>query len=104
MMHLPDILTQDADGFIHLTGHRIGLRDVVELYNDGYSPEMLACQFPTLSLALIHKILAFYLENRAAADVYIAAETASCEQQRAAAGSSLNLQQLRRRLGQIQTS
>src|SRR5947209_697623 len=64
-MNLPDFLTEDAYGHIHVTGHRIGLNDVVYFYNDGQSPEMLHEQFPTLSLALIHKVIAFYLENQA---------------------------------------
>ena len=57
MMTLPDSLTQDPDGFIHVTGHRIGLQHLVHYYNEGYSAEMLACEYPTLSLATIHKIL-----------------------------------------------
>jgi hypothetical protein len=44
---------------------------VVQLYSDGYTPEMLHDHFPTLSLALVHKIIAFYLENRAELDNYI---------------------------------
>jgi uncharacterized protein (DUF433 family) len=67
-VQLPDFLTEDADGFTHLRGHRIGLLHVVQCYNEGYSPEMLAEEFPTLSLALIHKTIAFYLENQAEAE------------------------------------
>jgi uncharacterized protein (DUF433 family) len=70
-MNLPDFLAQDRYGFVHLTGHRVGLRHVVELYNDGYSAEKLHDYFPTIPLALIHKLIAFYLENRTEADAYI---------------------------------
>ena len=45
MMTLPDSLTQDPDGFIHVTGHRIGLQHLVHYYNEGYSAEMLACEY-----------------------------------------------------------
>lgn len=69
-MNLPDFLAQDRYGYIHLAGHRIGLRHVVELYNDGYTPEMLHDHFPTLPLALVHKVIAFYLENRTDVDSY----------------------------------
>jgi uncharacterized protein (DUF433 family) len=62
-MNLPDFLSQDKYGYVHLTGHRIGLRHVVELYKEGYTPPMLHDHFPTLPLALIHKVIAFYLEN-----------------------------------------
>ena len=52
--------------------HRIGIQHVVHFYDEGYSAEMLAEEFPTLSLALIHKTIGFYLENRADIDAYIA--------------------------------
>jgi uncharacterized protein (DUF433 family) len=70
-MNLPDFLAQDRYGYVHLADHRVGLRHVVELYNDGYTPEMLHDHFPTLPLALVHKVIAFYLENRAEVDAYI---------------------------------
>ena len=83
-MTLPDFLVDHPDGEIRLTEHRIGLFHIVRYYNEGYSPEMLIEQFPTLSLALIHKVIAFYLENRAEVDAYVANYEAELEQQRAA--------------------
>ena len=71
-MDLPDFLAQDADGFIYLRGHRIGIQHVVHFYDEGYSAEMMAEEFRTLSLALIHKAIGFYLENRTDIDAYIA--------------------------------
>jgi uncharacterized protein (DUF433 family) len=70
-MNLPDFLAQDRYGYIHLANHRIGLRHIVDLYNDRYTPEMLHDHFPTVPLALVHKVIAFYLENRAEVDAYI---------------------------------
>ena len=83
-MNLPDFLIQDEDGEIHPVGSRIGLYHVVHFYNEGYSPEMLVCEFPTLPLALIHKIIAFYLENQVEVDKYVADYRAELERQRAA--------------------
>ena len=97
-MTLPDFLTEHSYRDIRLTGHRIGLFHMVKYYNEGYSPEMLAEQFPTLELALIHKVIAFYLENRAEVDVYVANYDAELEQQRAAAPQGPSLAELRRRL------
>lgn len=82
-MTLPDFLHEAKYGEILLTGHRIGLYHVVKFYNEGYSPEMLLGQFPTLPLALIHKVIAFYLENRREVDDYVAWEDAAVAQQRA---------------------
>lgn len=70
-MNLPDFLAQDRYGYIRFAGHRIGLRNVIELYTDGYTPEMLHDHFPTISLALVHKAIAFYLENQSEVDAYI---------------------------------
>ena len=96
-MTLPDFLTQGERGEIRLTGHRIGLFHLVHYYNEGYSPEMLVCQFPTLPLALVHKVIAFYLENQKDVDDYVARERAAIDQQRAT-GKHLDIAALRERL------
>ena len=50
-MQLPDFLTEQSAGAIRLTDHRIALEHMVHFYNQGYSPEMILGQFPSLSLA-----------------------------------------------------
>jgi uncharacterized protein (DUF433 family) len=97
-MNLPEFLVDHPDGEIRLTGHRIGLYHVVYFYNEGFSPEMLVGQFPTLPLALVHKVIAFYLENQAEVDAYVARHEAECERLRANAPASSGLVQLRQRL------
>jgi uncharacterized protein (DUF433 family) len=82
-MTLPDFLTQAPDGEIRLTGHRIGLFHLIHYYNEGYSPEMLVCQYPTVPLALVHKVIAWYLENQTEADRYLADCKAELTRQRA---------------------
>ena len=96
-MNLPEFLTQDDAGYIHLTGHRIGLVDIVAFYRDGDSAEMLHARFPTISLPLIHKVIAFVLENQAAVDADRVHEDELVAQQRAAAGPGLTLETLRQR-------
>ena len=95
---LPDFLTEDTDGFIHVTGHRIGLQQLVHYYNEGYSPEMLACEYPTLSLAVIHKVIGYYLETQAEVDQYVAQCQEAIDRQRAAARPGPSSAELRRRL------
>jgi uncharacterized protein (DUF433 family) len=100
-VQLPEFLTQSQDGEIRLTGHRIGLYHLVQHYNEGESAEMLAARYPTLPLALVHKVLAFYLDNQSEVDTYMAAcSVAANEQQQAA--SRLDLDSLRRRLAKGQ--
>jgi uncharacterized protein (DUF433 family) len=97
-MNLPDFLTEDVLGFVHLTGHRIGLTHLLFYYNEGYSAEMLACQYPTLSLALIHKTIAFYLENRAQVDAYVARCQEEMDRFRASAPRGPSMEELQNRL------
>lgn len=100
-MQLPECLTKDPSGSIRLSGHRIALEHFVYVYNQGYSPEMLLGQFPSLSLALIHKLIAFYLENQPAVDAYVAGCQSEVGRQRAAAPVSSDLEKLRRRMAAL---
>jgi uncharacterized protein (DUF433 family) len=97
-MNLPDYLTRHAKGEIRLAGHRIDLFDLVPLYNEGNSAEMLLGFFPTLSLALIYKVLAFYLENKAEVDAYVARCEAESERNQAAAPPAPTIEELKSRL------
>jgi uncharacterized protein (DUF433 family) len=97
-MELPEFLTRDSDGYIHLTGHRIGLDDIVHFYNQGHSAEMLLEVFPTLSLALIHKVLGYYLDHQSDVDACMTASESEIERQRTSAARGPDLAELRRRL------
>ena len=98
VMTLPDFLEQDAEGWMHFSGHRVGLESVVFLYNQGYSAEMLWSEYPTLPLATIHRAIAFYLEQRSDVDKYIATCDREVAQHRAAAPSTPTLAELRSRV------
>src|SRR5688572_9716773 len=97
---LPDFLRDDGFGYVLLVGHRVGLVDVVYYYNQGYSAEMLVGMFPTIPLLLVHKVIAFYLENQAAVDRYVEEHGVEMERQRASAAGRTGptLQELRERL------
>jgi uncharacterized protein (DUF433 family) len=97
-MNLPDFFAQDKYDYIHLAEHRIGLIHVVDLYREGYSPEMLLDHFPTLSLALIHKVIAFYLENQTEVDTNIAQCRAEIDRQTAAPQPGPDRGEMRRRM------
>jgi uncharacterized protein (DUF433 family) len=96
-MTVPDFLCTTDEGEILLRGHRIGLFHVVRLYNAGYSPEMLVCQYPTLPLALVHKVIAFYLDHRDEVDQYVARSELELAEEREC-GKHLALSDLRARL------
>jgi uncharacterized protein (DUF433 family) len=96
-MELPDFLTRNPDGEIHLTGHRIGLFHIVDCYNEGESAEMVASRYPTVPLSLVHKVIAFYLDHETEVNAYIAiCQTTMDERQQGA--RRLDLDALRDRL------
>jgi uncharacterized protein (DUF433 family) len=97
-VNLPDFLFSDDGGFIHATGHRIGLHHVLRLYNEGHSTEMIAAHFPTLPLALVHKIIGFYLENKKEADAYLSEHDKEMEREMAGTPIVPSLAELRARL------
>lgn len=101
-MQLPDFLMEPPLGEVRLVGHRIGLYHLVHYYNEGYSPEMLLGQFPTLSLALIHKTVAFYLENMGDVDRYTGRYRESLDRQRAENPRRIDIVGLRERLTRMQ--
>ena len=84
-MTLPDFLTQYKYGYLHVTGHRVGLVDIVFFYRQGDSPEMLHARFPTIALPVVHKVIAFYLENQVAVDEYCTRHAEEMARQRAQA-------------------
>jgi uncharacterized protein (DUF433 family) len=97
-MTLPDFLTDWAHGEIVITGHRVGLYHVVKYYNEGYSPEMLREQFPTVPPEQLSKVPAFYRQNRAEVDAYVAARRAEIERQAALPAGGPSHEELKRRL------
>jgi uncharacterized protein (DUF433 family) len=57
---------------IRIKGHRIGIDDVIDYYLQGYSPEQILAELPTLNLEKIHATITYYLHNRAEIDAYMA--------------------------------
>jgi uncharacterized protein (DUF433 family) len=96
-MTLPDFLTQDPDGEIHMTGHRIGLYTVVSCYREGYTAERIAEEFPTLPLDLVLDVLTFYQANQSEVDAYVDEYQAELNRLAAAPQKGPDLQELRRR-------
>ncbi len=79
-------------------GHRICLHHVVRRFNEGYSPEAIFSDFyPTLSLSLIYRAIAYYLDNQQAVDATIAGMDVEIMQQEATYGGGPTYAELRRR-------
>ncbi|MGL5871410.1 MAG: DUF433 domain-containing protein [Xenococcaceae cyanobacterium] len=56
---------------IRLKGHRIGIDNVLEYYLEGYTPEEILTNLPTLSLEEIYTTITYYLRNRSQIDLYL---------------------------------
>lgn len=94
---LPDFLHWQ-DGEVRLVGHRISLFNVVREYDYGSQAEAIALRFPTLTLAQVFKVLAFYVENQAAVSAYVQQYEQVLDEQEAQNPSRFTLQMLRERL------
>lgn len=95
---LPPWLHWHPDGEIRFSGHRLGLFHFIYYYNQGYTPEMLLCQFPTLELSSIHKTIGFYLDNRPEVDSYVGQYEAEIEHLRAIGRHAPDVIEMRKRL------
>ena len=95
---LPDCLHWSPDGEIRVVGHRIGLYHLIHYYNEGYNAEMLLCQYPTLELVVIHKVIVFYLENRELVDAYVTQYRIDLDHLRATGRHAPTLAEMRARI------
>ncbi|MFK0731878.1 MAG: DUF433 domain-containing protein [Gloeotrichia echinulata GP01] len=82
---------------IRIKGHRIGIDDVIDYYLQGYTPEQILEELPSLNLEKIHATITYYLHNRAEIDAYMLRLARWREQryQEAAANPSPMIQHLR---------
>ena len=92
---------RSPDGEIRLTGHRISLYDVVSFYQEGYTPEMLHEEFPSVPLLLIRQVLDFYRENKDQVDADVAEKRSSLESLEASIPPSPALLRLHRKLEEV---
>lgn len=73
-------LEKDAYGAYKVAGTRVTLDVLVAAYQQGDTPEQIREGFPTLSLATIYTVIAYYLSNRDEVDAYMRKREADAEQ------------------------
>lgn len=56
---------------IRLKGHRIGIDNVLDYYLEGYTPEEIAANLPSLNLEQIYATITYYLRHRTEIDAYL---------------------------------
>jgi uncharacterized protein (DUF433 family) len=99
VMELPEFLTEDADAEIRIKGHRVRLIDVAARYEEGHSPETIVLDhYPTLDLAVVHKVVAYYLEHEAEIKAIIDSNSSEMLRQAGLPRTTPTWHELRRRM------
>jgi uncharacterized protein (DUF433 family) len=60
------------NGAVRIADTRIGLDIIVYAFNQGQAPEAIAHSYPSLRLADVYCVIAYYLNNRETVDQWIA--------------------------------
>jgi uncharacterized protein (DUF433 family) len=64
-------LREDGKGGLRVGNSRVLLELVIQAHQDGDSPEAIVKRYPTLSLADVHGVIAFYLRHPGEVDEYM---------------------------------
>lgn len=74
MITVPEAVTlpmkTDEDGVIRISGTRVTLPTLVGFYLQGETPEEIHDGFPTVPLADVYAVIAYYLAHRDELDAY----------------------------------
>lgn len=57
-------LTLDAGGELRITGTRVGLDSVVDLFEEGATPEEIVSEFDSLKLDDVYAVITYYLRHK----------------------------------------
>jgi uncharacterized protein (DUF433 family) len=64
-------LQKNEDGVIRVGGTRVTLDTVVHAFNEGSAAEEIVFQYPSLDLADVYTVIAYYLRHQAEVDSYL---------------------------------
>lgn len=73
---------REVNGTLRVTGTRIPLETIVYCFQQGETPEMIVQQYPTLKLADVYTLIAYYLKNREAVEAYVKSQETRAEKVR----------------------
>ncbi len=92
-------LYQDESGAVRVGNSRVLLELVIHAFENGTTPETIAQQYPTTTLAEIYGVIAFYLRHREEVAAYLRArEQKADEVRKRIEGQQGDLSDLRQRL------
>jgi uncharacterized protein (DUF433 family) len=64
-------LKVDNDGVARVGGTRVTLDTVVAAFTEGATPEEIVQQYPSLNLADVYSVIAYYLRQRTNVEAYL---------------------------------
>jgi uncharacterized protein (DUF433 family) len=91
-------LRSGEHGVILLADTRVPLDTVVYAYNAGQSAEEIVLGYPTLQLADVYAVIAYYLRHRDAVDAYVSERRGEIERLRERIEAHADARGIRQRL------
>jgi len=79
---IPVPLRVEPDGTIRVGDSNVTLDLVIEHFDEGHSPEYLACGYDTLKLADLYAVMAYYLRHKDEVKAYMARREREAEELR----------------------
>jgi uncharacterized protein (DUF433 family) len=76
----PPPLKVDAEGTVRVRGTRVTLDTVVGAFNDGSTAEEIMLQYPSLKLADVYGVIAYYLRHREEVDTFLLEQRLEAEE------------------------
>ena len=67
----PPPLTTGSDDVVRIGGTRVTLDTVVQAFREGLTPEEIQQQYPSLELAHVYSVIAYYLHHRTEVEEYL---------------------------------
>lgn len=94
----PIPLRTDESGVIRVGGTRVTLDTIVAKFKQGATVEDLARRFPSVKLAHLYAVIAYYLEHQAEVDAYLHQQDLEAEQIQREAEARFDVAGLRERV------
>jgi uncharacterized protein (DUF433 family) len=69
----------DSEGVIRVSNTRVPLDTIVFAFNEGYTAEEIAQQYPSVPLADVYSVIGYYLHNRPELNSYLAKRQAEAQ-------------------------
>jgi len=70
-LDVPGLLVSTSQGTLRVAGTRVSIDSVIHAFWEGATPEEICQDFPSLTLAQVYGVIAYYLNHRDTVDAYL---------------------------------